>query len=263
MDTLRSSIDRLDGAIADLLLRRGRLAQRIALVKLLSALPRRDPTREADVRRRYERRLAPHGWTPRSLDAWISTLISVSRDLQGTVRVAIQGGRGSWSEESLTEALPGVEALTCDTFGEAWAAARDGRAAAAWLPVHNSTIGTLGEVAELVAGADAWLESTIAIDHALVAPETVDLEDIRTVLAHPRALEQCRATLARLVPGAELRPTPDGAHSLDRLNRAEGSAVVGSPRLAHHPGLRVLAHPVNDTLDNATMFRLLVPREVY
>lgn len=261
--TLRGAIDRVDRAIANLLVKRARLAQRVALLKHLHGGPARDPPREREVRDNYARILRPAGWSDRSVDTWLETMILASRDLQQRLHVAIQGGPGSWSEETLQQVLPAAQPMRCDTVAEAWRACRTGAAVAAWLPVANSHAGPVPETQGVAAEAEGWLEVEAPIRHALLARPALGLADLRRVEGHPHALAQCRATLARLVPQAELVPTVDGAHSAATLPPDAPAAVVGSRRLAQGNGWRVLHEGLADAPDNRTRFRLLLPRETW
>lgn len=245
--------------MADLLARRVRLAQRVALLKHLTERPPRDTNREASVRAGYAGRLVPVGWTRTAVDSWMDALIDVSVRQQDAVPVAYQGGPGSWSETSLRLALPVARGVGRPTFAEAWRATLHGDAIAAWLPVRNTLLGPFPEVLEILEHAVVWMEADLPVRHALLASKGTVLGDVRRVLGHPKALAQCRRSLAAIVPRARLDEVVDGADALSRIRPAAGEAVVGSRTLARIHGLAVLDDDLSDDPANQTTFRLVVP----
>jgi len=263
IEALRGAIDRIDRATADLLVRRSRMARRVALLKLLRHREPRDPRREAEVLEHYAKILQPAGWSRASLDAWLATMLQASRDLQTRLCVAIQGGPGSWSEKSLRSFLPTIEAVACETVEEAWRACRAGQADAVWLAAHNSVVGEVQATAAVRREAERWAELVQPIRHALLARPGVTLRDITRVEAHPLAFGQCEATLARLLPGAERVAAVDGAHAARRLPAKTSTAVLASSDVAGAFGLTVLQEPMNDAADNRTTFQLLLPKEIF
>lgn len=263
LPALRASIDRIDRATADLLVRRARMARRVALLKQLLHLPNRDHGREREVREHYASILRRAGWSERSLDSWLETMLSASRDLQAQISVAIQGSPGSWSELSLQRTLPDIRIVHCETVEAAWRLARKGEADAAWLAARNSTIGDVAATAAVRRDAECWAEADQPVTHALLAPPGTRLPDVRRVEAHPLAIEQCRKTLDRLLPHAQRVDALDGAHAARTLAERPATAVLASAHLAPLLQLAVLHERVNDLAQNETTFQLLLPKEIF
>lgn len=216
--------------------------------------------REAEVRANYASTLRPAGWTRPGLDDFMHALLTTSRRLQTTLRVAIQGGRGSWSEESLAAAYPAVRVRRFATVEAAWRAVEAGVADAAWLAAHNTRTGDIDVTRNVRVKARLLAASTYPVQHALLARQGVKLTDLRHVVGHPQALAQCAEALRRLVPRAQTVASVDGAHAARRLQHQEPTAVLASRRVAARLGLRVL-HAAMAEEGNATTFHLLVPPE--
>ena len=263
LSTLRAAIDRLDAGVASILARRARVARRVALRKRLLGDAPRDARREQEVRDHYAQSLTVAGWSDASVDDLLGTMLHASRDLQARLRVAIQGGPGSWSEISCLANIPDVDVLHCETVRDVEAACRSSAAVAAWLPRWNSTLGAIHDTDDAASAMECWLEAPHPIAHALVAPAGLKLEDVRVVRGHPRALEQCAKTLTWLVPRARLEGTVDGAHSARTLAADGDAAVLGPGSLAARSDRCVLAENVSDEAGNTTWFHLLVPKEAY
>lgn len=244
--------------VAALLLQRTQLAQQAALWKKLHGAALQDPRREAHVRLHYASRLVPGGWSPDDVRRLGSRILSASKRAQAHLTVAIQGDEGSWSEESLRTVLPNIGVACRATFPDALEEVLSGRSAAAWLPVHNSTVGAIDEAATLASRLEPWFELAYPVRHALIAPKGVDLAHVSRLEGHPRALQQCAHRLRGLLPRAQLVPVADGARAAKAIRSGAVTAVVGSPRVASLYGLSVLAENVCDAADNTTTFRLLV-----
>jgi chorismate mutase/prephenate dehydratase len=254
LQRLRRAIDAVDDGIASDLAQRANLSRRVALWKAVTATAVRDQRREDEVRRRYAARLQPAGWSEGAVTDWLAALLHVSRDIQARPIVAFQGGAGSWSDNSLRDALPGVAPMGFSTVDDAWQAVAAGRAAGAWIAVWNSTLGTLPTLPRAAAASEAWLERHVPVPHALLARSRIIPARIE---GHALALAQCRNNLSRLFPQAEIVATVDGAHSAENL--ADRTAVLGPESLAQRHGLVVVESRIADHPDNATLFRLLVP----
>lgn len=247
----------MDTQLADLLAQRTRLARQVALWKLLQGQPIRHPPRELEVRCNYASHLRTAGWPKPALDHLMDALLSTSRRIQSGIRIAIQGGRGSWSEESLAQAIPDAQVLRLSTVAAAWKAVTEGRAAAAWLAASNSTTGDIALTQGPRSEGTVWLERAHPIQHALLARPGARLDGLRRVAGHPQALAQCARTLKQLAPRARPVPSVDGAHTARRLAGME-TGVLCSANLAPRLGLKVLAPSVVDDSANETTFQLLV-----
>ncbi|OQS05990.1 aspartate aminotransferase, partial [Thraustotheca clavata] len=95
--------------------------------------------------------------------------------------------------------------------------------------------------------------------HCLLALPGTKKEDIRSVISHPQALAQCAQYTRNL--GISARTEYDTAGSAKMLAE-HGSewadvAAIASDLAAHHYGLEILDHNIEDDADNVTRFLLL------
>ncbi|MFN6963184.1 MAG: prephenate dehydratase domain-containing protein [Pyrinomonadaceae bacterium] len=174
-------------------------------------------------------------------------------------RVAIQGIRGSYSEEAAVAMLGRqVAFVECASFDEAIAAVRDRRADAAVLPVANKITGSVEPAASLVAasGVPVVRRERLAIEHVLIAAGECEIRDLKVVVSHIQALRQCSAFLAA---NPHLRPVPATDTATAVRSAIEGSAVaaIGSARAAEIHGGQVLARNIADDAGNWTEFVLV------
>ena len=176
------------------------------------------------------------------------------------MRVAIQGELGSFSHVAALALVPKGHVVPCTVAREVFAATRSGRADAIALPVENSLAGSVGEHLDrlLESGMHATAEFRLRIEHNLIAAPGVKLKDIRRVLSHPVALDQCREFLAS---HKSLRAEPfyDTAGSVKHV-MAEGlkdTAAIASSKAAQEYGAKILERGIEDDKQNFTRFLLL------
>src|SRR5512143_405396 len=114
------------------------------------------------------------------------------------MRVAIQGGSGSFSEAAARWRWPDLSLFPCREVAQVVAAVREGRADGGCLPIENSLFGSVTATYDLLheAFGDGTLhlqdEILLPVHHALIAPAGAELAGVRRVLSHPVALGQCR-----------------------------------------------------------------------
>jgi prephenate dehydratase len=174
---------------------------------------------------------------------------------------AYQGAPGAYSEQAAVGLLgPSARLLPLSTLDEVFAAAVDGRASAAVVPMENSLAGTVPNAYELLLDSPlrATGETLVEIDHVLVAPVSTRRADVRRVLSHPVALAQCREFFRRH-GDLEAVPAFDTAGAVAEVVRqADGSsAAIASRRAAALHGAIVLEENIQDHAENWTRFLLL------
>lgn len=178
---------------------------------------------------------------------------------------AYQGEPGAFSEQAAWRLL-GREAalLPCPTLPDVFEAVASRRAADAVIPVENSLAGTVPRAYELLvaSGLTARAEVRVHIEHMLIAHPSTRLADVRRVLSHPVALDQCR----RFIRSRDLGAVPvfdtAGAVGLVMEDGDRSIAAIASRRAAHLHGAAILAEGIQDLDENWTRFlRLSSARE--
>ncbi|XP_027185601.1 arogenate dehydratase/prephenate dehydratase 1, chloroplastic isoform X2 [Coffea eugenioides] len=147
------------------------------------------------------------------------------------VRVAYQGLPGAYSEAAALKAYPKCETVPCDEFEAVF------KAVELWLHI-------VGEV-------------QLVVNHCLLGLPGVRKEELKRVLSHPQALDQCEMTLNKL--GVTKVSTNDsaGAAQITAAERVRDTGAIASVRAAEIYGLDVLAERIQDDTDNITRFLIL------
>jgi prephenate dehydratase len=178
-----------------------------------------------------------------------------------TGKIAFQGARGAYSHQACTEAFPGLEGLSCNTFEGAIAAVREGRAELAMLPIENSTYGRIADIHHLLpeSGLHIIGEHFVRVHANLMAVPGTKLSEVRTALSQAPLLGQCRGFLR--AHGIEARIGSDTAGSAE-IVAATGDrslAALASELAAEIHGLEVLAAHIEDEATNTTRFLVMSP----
>src|SRR5580765_2874028 len=144
------------------------------------------------------------------------------------MKVAIQGERGAFSHQAALRLVRGEDVLACATSAEVFDALDSGRAKAAVIPVENTLAGPVGEHLDLLLERDVFIhaETRLRIEHQLIAAPGSKLKDIRRVLSHPVALDQCR-NFFRRHRGISAVPFYDTAGSVKHI-LSEGLRDTGA-----------------------------------
>lgn len=125
------------------------------------------------------------------------------------------------------------------------------------VPVENSSEGPVTQTLDMLATEPdiRILESfTRPVHHTLMAHSGNKLAQIRRVYSHPQALGQCRQTLRKLLPQAELLTEASTVTAAQRVLKEPGCAAIASAEAAHLYGLEVLQGQMQDNNTNVTKF---------
>jgi len=179
------------------------------------------------------------------------------------MRIAIQGERGAFSHQAALQLLPKAEVLACSRSIEVFDALDSGRAAGAVIPVENTLAGPVGEHLDLLMERNVFIhaELRLRIQHNLIAIPGTRLKDVRQVLSHPVALDQCR-NFFRRHRGISAVPFYDTAGAVKHVvnSRLRDTAAIAGLQAAREYGGKVLISGLEDDKKNVTRFFLIQRR---
>ncbi|MEM6625468.1 MAG: prephenate dehydratase [Pseudomonadota bacterium] len=176
-----------------------------------------------------------------------------------TNKIAFQGELGANSHIACKEARPDMEPLPCRTFEDAFNAVETGEALEAMIAVENSIAGRVADIHHLLpeSGLRMVAEHFLPIRFQLMAPEGVELGDVKRAYSHVMGLGQCRNFLR--AHGIEARSAVDTAGAAREVAaRSATDAAAIAPRLAAEVyGLNILAEDIEDHAHNTTRFVMM------
>ena len=184
-------------------------------------------------------------------------------------RIGFLGPEGTFTEQALLSQadLAGEELVPMATFAEVLAAVDVGALDLGFVGLENSIEGTVTVTIDALALEHDLMiqrEVVLGIQLNLLAPPGVGLADVRRILTFPVAAGQCRAWLARELPGVEVVAANSNAEAARLVaEEADGRSAAVAPSLAAKIyGLEVLASDIEDHPENETRF-VLVGRDGY
>jgi len=176
-------------------------------------------------------------------------------------KVAYQGEPGAFSQQAV-EKIFGRDLLTLSCFSseDVFEALRLKRADFAVIPIENTLAGSIYQNFDLLARYRAVIaaETSLRIEHSLIANKGTTLDRIRRVYSHPAALEQCSRFLGKMkkVERVSFYNTAGSVKYIRDRNLADAGAVA-SAAAARLYGAKVLRRGIEDEPENYTRFLVL------
>jgi len=284
LESLRGKLDEVDRRLLEVLQERLQTVAGIARIKAEGLSFLRDHERETELLARVEgwaRELGLDGFRTHeifreiiamSLKAQEEALLKrdqVERSARGALRVAFQGIEASYSQLAATKYFAArsasMEFVGQRTFAEALAMAESGEVGYAFLPIENTTAGSINQTYDLLRQTNLRIvgEEILHVRHCLLGVEGAQPATLRRVLSHPQALTQCSRYLAGLGE-VELVAFEDTAASAREVAAAgvATQAAIASLEAAETYGLRVLEEGIADQEENWTRFVVISGLEI-
>jgi chorismate mutase/prephenate dehydratase len=281
LDRIRKTIDRLDETIVKALGERQRIVQKVISDKLENSNEIRDSEREEELLSRIRRIASEEGVDPYFLDQLFREIIQYSVRYQtnalmdhqndkagdSLIKVAYQGTDGAFSHQAamrhFDRRYSNVECMGYTRFDQAAEAVEKKDVDVAILPIENTTAGSINDTYDLLAEKDLYVigEEVLRVIHCLMAPEKVQIDNIRRVLSHPQAIAQCSHFLAGLTR-CHVESYFDTAMAARKV-RDDGDlsqAAIGSAYAAEIYGLEILKRDLANQPENFTRF-VVISRE--
>lgn len=291
LQNLRQEINETDREIVELFKKRMGIAASVAEYKRQNGLPVLDAERERallsrisdmageefdvyartlyhtmlDVSRAYQyTKLNPTSEVYEGIKASLDTTAKV---FPTRARVACQGVEGAYSQiaaEKLFE-LPAIQYF--GSFDDVFAAIEQGECDYGVLPIENSTAGSVKKVYELMLRHKFHIVRSVRlkIDHNLLCKKGAKLENIKEIISHEQAINQCGAFL-RSLGDVRITIAPNTAVAAKTVARSgrDDIAALSSRFCAELYGLENLAPSVQDMGNNYTRFICISKRaEIY
>ena len=289
LQTLRQDIDAIDRQMVELFRRRMDVTHRVGEYKRAQGIPVLDQERERQVlqnkgelageelrpavitlyqtimalSRRQQRDLMGQGPGNPGVLRWQEAQAN-SRQPVAAPRVVYQGVPGAYSEQAALNFFgPGTGTDGLEQFEDCFLALREGRADYAVLPIENSSTGAIRQIYDLLTQYECYIvgETTVRVEHCLMAPKGATLDTITHVYSHEQGLFQCERYL-NAHPDWKQVPQADTAGSAQMVADSGDitKAAICSARAAELYGLTILAHAINHNSHNTTRFVVVSPR---
>lgn len=274
LESIRKRLDDIDRTILKSLAERQDLVKEVASYKLETNTGIRDLEREERLLNKIrdlatevglDRYYAEHLFREiitNSVRFQTHSLVDHQNHNGGShVRVSYQGTDGAYSHlaaiRHFSERFEHVDCYGYDTFREAAKSLLEGHVDYAVLPIENTTAGSINDTYDILGDSNLHIvgEEIIKVVHCLLAVEPVEVNQIRRILSHPKAIEQCTDFLAKL-PRCKVESYIDTAISAKKVleDGDLSQAAIAGAHAADHYGLHVIAHDIANQKENFTRF---------
>ena len=278
----RERLDKIDDQLLRLFEQRMNVVSEVAAYKKAENIPILDRRREAEKLNALAGKVSPEieplahtlydmlfelSRSHQSAAMQSGSLISeqIKTALQNTAplfpqsaSVACQGVEGAYSQQACQRlfARPGIQYFK--TFDNVFSAIENGFCDYGVLPLENSIAGAVNKIYNLMHSRDFKIVKSVRlkIDHNLVAPPGVKLEDIREVFSHEQAIAQCAGYLEQLGPDVKLTRVENTAGAAEMVANSDrrDAAAICSHNCIELYGLNCLARDIQDRSNNYTRF---------
>lgn len=170
--------------------------------------------------------------------------------------VACQGAEGAYSQMACDKLFPVSQILYCNRFEGVFRAVEAGMCRYGILPIENSSAGSVTEVYDLMERYNCKIVRSLKlkVEHCLLARPGVQLGDVKEVVAHEQALNQCSDFLKS--SGAKVTVFSNNAAAAKYVSESGRSdiAAIASANCAGLYGLSILSDHVANSDHNYTRF---------
>ena len=259
LDELRLKINAIDDEMAALFEKRMEVAKAIGEYKKDHGLPVRDKAREGAVLSKSKERISEKEFEPYYID-FQKSVMKVSSALQARIsdgmKVGYSGVPGAYAYIAAKRLFPNAELIPFSNFEPAYRAAEDGEIDCAVLPLENSYAGEVGKVMDLMFSGHLYVNQVLSLDveHQLLGIPGANPKEIKTVVSHPQALEQCEVYIKEHnLEVIEYSNTARAATYVKELNDPTVAAIA-SCETAELYGLEILEKNIHTVKTNTSRF---------
>ena len=281
LDELRVHINEIDDKMVDLFVERMRTAAKIAGEKAENNLPVQDVKRENVVLQKVMARAGED--FERYANTLYHTMFHMSRSYQASLIeketmltkeimeniknpklefpqkavVACQGSEGSYAERACSKLFSLPNTMFFNSFENVFHAVESGLCQYGVLPIENSSAGSVSEVYDLMVRHKFYIVRSLKlhINHALLAKKGAKLSEIKEIISHEQALNQCSAFL-KSMPNVKITIFENTATAAKYVAESERTdiAAISAPECARLYGLDVLRDDIQNNQNNYTRF---------
>lgn len=262
LEQARLEINNADREIAKYFEMRMSASKKIAEYKKKYQLPVYDAEREKQVISKNLEYIQQEELKPYYV-LFQQDLMDISKKYQygiiSGVRVAYSGVEGAYAHIAARKIFPQGEHIPCPNFEEAYESVVNGMCDCVVLPIENSTAGEVGSNMDMIYGGSLYISGMydLKISHNLLAKPGTTIGDIKEVVSHYQALEQCSEFIKR--NGFETKRVVNTAVAAKMVAESseKGIAAIASSETADLYGLQVIAERINESDTNTTRFAVL------
>ncbi len=281
LEELRQEIDKVDDKIINDIKERMEVSAKIAEYKKENGLPVTDARREREkineISEKSDPEIKAYMRVLYSLifelsrsyqNKVMSTKASLFKDISSAIentdklfpvspRVACQGVEGAYSSQACDKLFKAPSIMYMKSFDGVFSAVESGLCSYGVIPLENSTAGSVKKVYDLMIEHNFKIVRSLRlkVDHSLIAKNGVKLSDIKEIVSHEQAINQCSDFLSNLkdIKITYCENTALAAKMVAESDRKD-IAALSSHNCAELYGLNCIESSVQDNQNNYTRF---------
>ncbi len=184
--------------------------------------------------------------------------------------VAVLGPENTFSDLAATKYLERNKLVLSKFFvreiDEAFDLVENKKVAFGIVPVENKLHGSVRETLDALFKRKVHIsdEFSLPIHHCLIVLEGAKLKDIKTVISHSQAINQCSKYIQKYLKKAAKEQSPSTGAAVEKLlaSKDKSIAVIAPAIAANKPHLKILASNIEDKGDNCTTFVVIKSGEL-
>lgn len=259
LEIARSGINGIDEKMAELFEKRMNLVVQVANYKQKNGMQVFDSSREKQVIDRCVQYIKNIDLQPYYVQ-FIQHLMDISKNYQHKLlegaKVAYSGIEGAFANIAAKKIFPDAVLVPYGNFEAAYEAVENGECDVAVLPIENSYAGEVGQVSDLMFMGKLYVNGvySLKVSQNLLGVKGSKIEDIRCVISHNQALEQCAKFIQN--HNWETKSFCNTARAAKEVADMDDKtiAAIASVETAELYGLEVLAPNINENSSNTTRF---------
>lgn len=259
LENARSEINRIDKEMAELFEQRMITVREVAEYKKERGMQIFDESREKAIIERNQAYIKDDtlkSYYVRFLQDMMDVSKQYQHQLIAGARIAYAGIEGAYANIAARKIFPDGNMISFPSFGAAYDAVVSGDCEFAVLPIENSYAGEVGQVMDLMFSGNLYVNGvySLKVSHNLLAVKGARMEDIKKVISHPQALDQCAIYIENhKFEKIQSSNTAKSAKQVAEMGDKTVAAIASS-ETAELYGLEVLDHDINESDWNATKF---------
>lgn len=281
INELRQQINDIDKELVELFNKRMAVSLGVAQYKIESGMPVLDKSRERAILERVASESSPE--VANYTRMLYSNIFDLSRSYQHKIingdspltdkiravvestpklfpenaKVACQGVEGAYSQHACDRIFRYPVISYHETWKNVFDSVSKGDCDYGILPIENSTAGSVNKVYDLLKEFNCYIVRSIRlkIDHSLITKRGTHLSQIKEVISHEQALNQCSDFLSTLnIKQTVVKNTAEAAKYVSESDRTDIAAIASPDCCELYTGLCELQSAVQNVKNNYTRF---------
>jgi len=176
--------------------------------------------------------------------------------------IALLGPKNTFSDMAATDYLKtsnyNLKKYYAKNIDEIFDLVEKGKVEEGIAPIENKSHGTVRETLDLLFHRKVHItyEINIKVHHSFITMSHAKKSDIRKIISHSQALNQCKKYLKKNFPKAEVQALSSTAAAIERLISSNDKSLAAiAPELAGQESqLKIMAKTIEDEQNNSTAF---------